>query len=207
MELRILLRHCPLIAILRGIRPQEAEPICAVLEEAGLSIVEIPLNSPEPLESIARLARRFGDHMMIGAGTVTDPAQVTEIASAGGKLILTPHSNMSIVRAAKAAGLLAIPGFFNPTEAFAAVHAGADAIKLFPAEVLGPAMLKALTAVLPPDTLVVPVGGIDATSLAPWIAAGARGFGVGSSIYKPGDTPAAVDAKARSLVAAVNAAR
>src|SRR5258708_4070295 len=150
--------------------------------------------------SIAALSRVFGDRMLIGAGPLPDPKQVAEVAAAGGQLIVTPHADTAIVRAAKTAGLFAAPGFFNPTEAFALLHAGADALKLFPSEVLGIPMLKALQAVLPKNTIIIPVGGIDAKSIAPWIAAGALGIGVGSSVYKPGDTAAVVKTKASALM-------
>lgn len=205
MELMDWLRRCPLIAILRGIRPDEAEPIGAALEAAGIVIVEVPLNSPEPLDSIARLARRFGDHLLVGAGTVMTPLQVADVAAAGGQLIVTPHADPAIVRAAKEHGLIAVPGFFTPAEAFALLAAGADALKLFPAEAASPAVLKALLAVLPAGTAVLPVGGVAADNIGPWRAAGAAGFGIGSSIYKPGDSPEAVTAKARRLVAAISA--
>jgi 2-dehydro-3-deoxyphosphogalactonate aldolase len=194
------MERCPLIAILRGIKPVEAESIGDALEEAGVRILEVPLNSPDPLQSIATLARAFGDRMLVGAGTLTEAAQVTQVADAGGKLIVTPHAELSVVRAAKEAGLFAVPGFFNPTEAFALLKAGADAIKLFPAEVLGPPMLKALKAVLPKGTLVVPVGGISEKSIPQWIAAGANGFGAGSSIYVPGDDAKTVLQKAKQLL-------
>jgi len=203
MELRDWLRRCPLIAILRGIRPDAAELVGAALEAAGIAIVEVPLNSPEPLDSIARLARRFGDRLLVGAGTVLRPEQVRDIAAAGGRLIVTPHADPTIVRAAKQCGLLAVPGFFTPAEAFALLAAGADALKLFPAEAASPAVLKSLLAVLPPGTAVLPVGGIGADSMAPWIAAGAAGFGIGSSLYQPGDDAATVGDKARRLVAAL----
>ena len=203
MDLNLWLRKCPIIAMLRGIKSEEAESICTALEQAGIAIVEVPLNSPNALSSIAILSRIFGDRMLIGAGTLTDPKQVAEVAAAGGRLIVTPHADTAIVRAAKAASLLAVPGFFNPTEAFALLQAGADAIKLFPSEVLGIPMLKALQAVLPKNTIVVPVGGIDSEKIAPWMGAGALGVGVGSSIYKPGDTAAVVAAKAKALVDAV----
>jgi 2-dehydro-3-deoxyphosphogalactonate aldolase len=199
--------RCPIIAILRGIKPGEAESIGSALEEAGVTIVEVPLNSPDPFDSIATLAHVFGDRMLIGAGTLTDPAQVAQVASAGGRLIVTPHAELSIVRAAKEAGLFAVPGFFNPTEAFALLKAGADAIKLFPAEALGPPMLKALKAVLPKYALVVPVGGIDRESIARWTAAGADGFGAASSIYKPGDDANTVKVKAKLLLDAVRASK
>lgn len=207
MELKSLLERCPLIAILRGVQPAEVESIGAALEEAGVSIIEVPLNSPQPLESISILARRFGDRILVGAGTLTRPSQVAEVAGAGGRLIVTPHADTAIVRAAKAAGLIAVPGFFNPTEAFALLDSGADAIKLFPAEVLGPPMLKALRAVLPADAIVMPVGGVGPREIATWTAAGAGGFGVGSSIYRPGDNARTVAAKAEALVAAVRASR
>ena len=207
MDVRAWLERCPLVAILRGVQPAEAESICSALEQAGVCIVEVPLNSPRPFESIAKLSRSFGDRMLIGAGTLTLSSQVEEVASAGGRLVVTPHANTAIVRAAKHAGLFAIPGFFNPTEAFALLEAGADAIKLFPAEVLGPPMIKALRAVLPESVIIIPVGGVDVHHIASWMTAGARGLGVGSSVYKPGDDAQAVETKARALVAAVRAYR
>ena len=203
MDLASLLAACPLVAILRGIRPDEAEPICDVLAAAGLRVVEVPLNSPDPFSSIAHLARRFGGTMLVGAGTVMRAADVDRVADAGGRLIVTPHADPAVVRAAKARGLLAVPGFFTPAEAFSLLDAGADALKLFPAEGGSPAMLRALRAVLPPGTMVLPVGGIDATNLAAWRAAGAAGFGIGSALYKPGDTAATVAAKAGALTAAL----
>jgi 2-dehydro-3-deoxyphosphogalactonate aldolase len=205
MDLSGFLLRCPLIAILRGVRPDEVEPVTAALEAQGLAIVEVPLNSPDPLESIGRLAGRFGDRLLIGAGTVMTEAQVAQIAAAGGKLIVTPHADPVVVRAAKAHGLLAVPGFFTPAEAFAMLAAGADALKLFPAEAGSPAMLRALRAVLPPGTAVMPVGGIDASNILAWQAAGAAGFGIGSAIYKPGDSPETAGAKAHGLVAALGA--
>lgn len=204
MDLKPFLERCHLIAILRGVTPVEAEPIAAALEENGFSIVEVPLNSPNPMESIARLARGFGGRLLIGAGTVMTTEQVAEIAAAGGKLIVTPHADPSITAAAKSHGMLAVPGFFTAAEAFALLAAGADALKLFPAEGASPAMLRALRAVLPPETRVLPVGGIDASNMAVWRAAGAAGFGIGSAIYKPGDTPAIVTEKARKLIGAAS---
>ncbi len=197
------LARSPLIAILRGIRPDEAEAVCAALEENGVLIAEIPLNSPDPLDSIARLARRFGDRMLIGAGTVMTPAQVREIADCGGRIIVTPHAATDVVRAAKSAGILAAPGFVTPTEAFGLLAAGADAIKLFPAEQAGPGYLQALRAVLPKEVMVLPVGGVDATNIQVWQRAGAAGYGIGSSIYKPGDTAADVARKASALTKAL----
>ncbi len=200
MDLNGWLQRCPIIAILRGVKPEEAESICAALEEAGVAIVEVPLNSPRPLESISILSRLFGDRMLIGAGTLTDPKQVAKVAAAGSRIIITPHADTAIVRAAKTAGLFAAPGFFNPTEAFALLHAGADAIKLFPSDVLGIPMLKALQAVLPKTANIIPVGGISAANIGEWMAAGAGGVGAGSSIYKSGDDAAVVYAKAKALL-------
>jgi 2-dehydro-3-deoxyphosphogalactonate aldolase len=207
LDVRAWLQRCPLVAILRGVQPAEAESICAALERAGICIVEVPLNSPNPLESISILSRSFASRMLIGAGTLTEPSQVGEVAAAGGRMIVTPHADTAIVRAAKAAGLFAIPGFFNPTEAFALLQAGADAIKLFPAEVLGPPMLKALRAVLPKSAIIIPVGGVGTEQIAPWMAAGALGLGIGSAIYKPGDDARIVERKALALMEAVGAHR
>jgi 2-dehydro-3-deoxyphosphogalactonate aldolase len=202
-DLSAWLARCPLIAILRGVTPDEAVAITEALDAAGIAIVEVPMNSPEPVESIRRLTQRFGTRMLIGAGTVTREAEVAEIDAFGGRLIVTPHSDVAVIRAAKAHGLLACPGFATPTEAFAALHAGADGLKLFPAEASGPAVLRSLRAVLPAGVPVLPVGGIDATNMAMWRAAGAAGFGIGSAIYKQGDSPETVAAKAARLVAAL----
>jgi len=203
MELTPWLARCSLIAILRGVKPDEVVAIGQALARAGIAIVEVPLNSPQPVDSIRRLARSFGDQLLIGAGTVMTAAQVDEIATAGGKLIVTPHADATIVRAAKQRGLLAVPGCFTPTEAFAMLAAGADALKLFPAEAANPSVLRALLAVLQAGTAVLPVGGIGGASIADWRAAGAAGFGIGSAIYRPGDTPETVAAKARGLVSAM----
>jgi 2-dehydro-3-deoxyphosphogalactonate aldolase len=205
LDVKQWLQRCPLVAILRGVQPAEVESICSALEEAGICIVEVPLNSPQPLESISLLARKFGDRMLIGAGTLTSPSHVAEVAAAGGQLVVTPHANTAIVHAAKQAGLFAAPGFFNPTEAFALLEAGADALKLFPAEVLGPPMLKAMLAVLPKSAMVVPVGGVDASTVGTWMAAGASGLGLGSSLYKPGDDAETVERKAKALQSALHA--
>jgi 2-dehydro-3-deoxyphosphogalactonate aldolase len=201
MDLTSFLARCPLVAILRGIKPNEAIAVTAALEASGFAIVEVPLNSPDPLASITALAREFGSRMLIGAGTVMTEAQVADIAAAGGRLIVTPHADPAVVRTAKRLGLLAVPGFFTPAEAFAMLTAGADALKLFPAEGASPAMLRAMRAVLPTGAMVLPVGGIDATNMAAWRSAGAAGFGIGSAIYKPGDTPAVVSTKAALLLA------
>jgi 2-dehydro-3-deoxyphosphogalactonate aldolase len=201
MDLKQWLGRCPLVAILRGVKPDEVEAIAAVLDEAGIGIVEVPLNSPDPIDSIGRLARRFGERMLVGAGTVMTGEQVAAIAAAGGRLIVTPHADLRVLKAAKAAGLFACPGFFTPTEAFALLEHGADGLKLFPAEAASPTVLKGIRAVLPAGVAVLPVGGIDATNMGPWLKAGAAGFGIGSSIYKPGDSPATVAAKAAKLLA------
>ena len=197
------LARCPLVAILRGLTPEDAVPVGEALVEAGVSVIEVPLNSPEPVESIRRLAARFGGAALVGAGTVMTEAQVGEVAAAGGKLLVTPHADPALVRAAKAKGMLAAPGFFSPTEAFALLAAGADALKLFPAEAASPAVAKALLAVLPPGTALLPVGGMSAETIGLWRDAGAAGFGIGGSLYKPGDGPEVVGRRARALVGAL----
>ncbi|MBV1800238.1 2-dehydro-3-deoxy-6-phosphogalactonate aldolase [Siccirubricoccus sp. G192] len=193
------LARCPLIAILRGLRPEEAVAMGEALVGAGITLLEVPMNSPEPVESIRRLAAHLGDRALVGAGTVMTERQVAEIATAGGRLLVTPHADPALVRAAKSAGMLAAPGFFTPAEAFSLLAAGADALKLFPAEAASPAVLKALLAVLPKGTLVLPVGGMAADTITPWRAAGAAGFGIGGALYRPGDAPEVVGARAREL--------
>jgi len=194
------LARSPLVAILRGLTPEEAIPVGQALVDAGILVLEVPLNSPEPIESIRRLARHFGEHALVGAGTVMTAAQVSDIAAAGGRLIVTPHADAALVRFAKTRGLLTAPGCFTPTEAFSLLAAGADALKFFPAEAASPAVLRALLAVLPKGTAVLPVGGMSAETIGPWRAAGAVGFGIGSSLYKPGDTAAVVAERAKVLV-------
>ena len=203
MDMKTWLAQCPLVAILRGLPPADAEAIGTALVDAGLRIIEVPLNSPDPFRSIEILARRFGDTALIGAGTVMTEADVAGVAKAGGRLIVTPHADPALVRVAKAAGLFAVPGFFTPAEAFALLAAGADALKLFPAEAGSPAMLRAVRAVLPGGTSILPVGGVDATNIPAWHAAGAAGYGIGSAIYKPGDDAATVTRKAEALTAAL----
>ncbi|MGI4798588.1 MAG: 2-dehydro-3-deoxy-6-phosphogalactonate aldolase [Janthinobacterium lividum] len=203
MDMKTWLAQCPLVAILRGLPPADAEAVGTALVDAGLRIIEVPLNSPDPFRSIEILARHFGDTALIGAGTVMTEADVAGVAKAGGRLIVTPHADPALVRAAKAAGLFAVPGFFTPAEAFALLAAGADALKLFPAEAGSPAMLRAVRAVLPAGTAILPVGGIDATNIPAWHAAGAAGYGIGSAIYKPGDDAATVTRKAEALTAAL----
>ena len=198
-ELRAWLQRCPLVAILRGLTPDEAIGMGEALVGNGIPVLEVPLNSPEPIESIRRLAKHFGDRALVGAGTVIDPADVARIAAAGGRLIVTPHADPAVTRAAKQHGMIAVPGFFTPTEAFALLSAGADGLKLFPAEAASPRVLKAMLAVLPKGTPILPVGGIGTGNMAPWRAAGAAGFGIASALFKPGDAPDTVAARARAL--------
>ncbi len=203
MDLKAWLGRCKLIAILRGVRPDEVLDVAGALEAAGIAIVEVPLNSPDPLESIARLAGWGGGRLLVGAGTVMTPAEVERVAAAGGRLIVTPHAATDVVAAAKRAGLVACPGFATPTEAFALLREGADGLKLFPAELASPAVLRAIRAVLPAGTMVMPVGGIEAGNMRPWLDAGAAGFGIGGAIFRPGDSADVVADKARRLVAAL----
>jgi 2-dehydro-3-deoxyphosphogalactonate aldolase len=196
------LHPLPLVAILRGLRPDEAVEVGGALAGAGFRILEVPLNSPDPCASIRRLVDELSDGYLIGAGTVLDPARVRDVADAGGRLIVMPHADTAVIRAAKQAGLLCVPGVATPTEAFAALAAGADALKLFPAEQFAPAVLKAWRAVLPKDVAVLPVGGIAPDNMAPWLAAGAAGFGIGSSLYAPGRPAADVAARARDFAEA-----
>lgn len=197
------LQKSPLIAILRGVEPAEVVGIAEDLIAAGILIIEVPLNSPEPLESIRRVAAACGGQALVGAGTVMRVDEVDAIAAAGAELIVTPHAQAAVVRRAKERGLLAVPGFFSPTEAFAMIEAGADGLKLFPAEAASPKVLGTLRAVLPRTMPVLPVGGIDAASIPAWLKAGAAGFGIGSALYKPGLDRAAVAAKAHALVRAL----
>jgi 2-dehydro-3-deoxyphosphogalactonate aldolase len=194
-----------LIAILRGLQPSEAAAMGEVLYGAGLRIIEVPLNSPQPLQSIGILRESLPADCLIGAGTVLDPAQVAEVKAAGGQLIVMPHSDPAVLRAAKAQGLYLAPGVVTPTEAFAALAAGADVLKLFPAEALTPAVVKAMLAVLPKGTRLVPVGGITPDNMGAFLAAGVAGFGLGSGLYKPGMSVADVGERARAYVAAWNA--
>lgn len=203
MTLKDWLARCPLVAILRGLTPADAVPVGTALVEAGIVVLEVPLNSPQPFESIRLLAERFGDRALVGAGTVMTVGDVAALATAGGRLMVTPHADPKLVRAAKIAGLLTAPGFFTPAEAFSLLAEGADALKLFPAEAASPAVLKALLAVLPKGTAVLPVGGMAAETIGAWRAAGAAGFGIGSALYRPGDTADVVGARARTLRASL----
>ncbi|MAY32285.1 MAG: 2-dehydro-3-deoxy-6-phosphogalactonate aldolase [Rhodovulum sp.] len=194
-----------IIAILRGITPDEAPIIAGVLISAGITKIEVPLNSPDPFLSIQLMAEAFGDKALIGAGTVLTPAQVAQVKDAGGKLIVSPNTDPAVITETKAAGLLSYPGAMTPTDCFIALQAGADGLKMFPGELLGPTGLRAMRAVLPKGTEVLAVGGANPDSFAAWVAAGADGFGIGSALYKPGDDAAAVDEKARAIVAAYDA--
>jgi 2-dehydro-3-deoxyphosphogalactonate aldolase len=206
MDLKNWLKRSPIVAILRGVKPDEVEAVAEALADSGIFVVEVPLNSPQPFDSIGRLAKRFGDAMLVGAGTVMNTDAVQRVADVGGKLIVTPHADIKVTAKAKASGLFAVPGFFTPTEAFALLEAGADALKLFPAEAVSPNVLIAMRAVFPPDAAVLAVGGVNAATIASWHQAGAAGYGVGSSIYKPGIAAAEVRVKAKALVAALAAA-
>ena len=196
------LQRCPFIAILRGIRPLEVDAIADALLAAGFGIVEVPLNSPDAFVSIERLSNRLGKELLIGAGTVLDEQSVERVAMAGGRLIVAPNANGNVVRAAKRAGLAAVPGFATPTEAFSMIDAGADALKLFPAEASSPAVLAAMRAVLPRDLAVLPVGGIRPDALTPWWAVGAAGFGLGSALYRAGDSAPQVEENAERFMQA-----
>ncbi|KQV79209.1 2-dehydro-3-deoxy-6-phosphogalactonate aldolase [Massilia sp. Root351] len=192
----------PLVAILRGLRPQEAEEVGAALYEAGFRMIEVPLNSPQPLESIELLSRSLPADALLGAGTVLSVQAVQEVKNAGGQLIVMPHADTEVIRAAKAAGMFCVPGAATPTEAFAAVHAGADAVKLFPAELITPTLVRAMRAVLPPTLRLLPVGGITPEGMAPYRAAGVAGFGLGGALYQPGLSAAEVGERARAFVRA-----
>ena len=195
-----------MIAILRGIQPDEVEAIGDALVEAGFAIIEVPLNSPRPLDSISRLAKRFGGQAIIGAGTVLRVEEVVAVGDAGGTLIIAPNTNGRVIAAAVECGLVAMPGFLTPSEAFTALEAGASALKLFPAEAASAGVLTAMRAVLPADTRILPVGGIKPSTLGEWRAAGASGFGLGSALYRPGMSAAEVAENARAFSAAWEAA-
>lgn len=195
---------CGLIAILRGVRPHEVVDIGKAVIDAGITVIETPLNSPDPLDSIEKLAIALGGQAVIGAGTVLTVESVRAISQAGAALALAPDCNPEVIRAAKAAGLVAMPGVATASEAFAALRAGADALKLFPAREIGPGVIGAWSAVLPPGTPIFGVGGVDETNFEPFLRAGAAGFGLGSSLYRPGASAAEVGAAAVRAVAAWN---
>ena len=197
------LDECPLIAIVRGITPDEAEAIADAVQQGGIRIIEVPLNSPNPLSSIERIAKKFGDTMLVGAGTVLSTEQVAQVRDVGGRIIVSPDSDIDVIAAAAAAGMVSSPGYFTPSEAFAAIRAGATSLKLFPAEGATPSVLKAHLAVLPRDIPLLIVGGVKPDNMRPWLDAGATGFGLGSGLYKPGQSAAETLDKARAYVAGV----
>jgi len=205
MNLRDCLQPLPLIAVLRGIAPEEISSIATVLFDEGFRILEVPLNSPRPFESIERLAREFGERCLVGAGTVIAASDVARVRDAGGGLIVMPHGDCAVIHEAKRLGLCCIPGVATPTEAFAALAASADGLKMFPAEALPAAALRAWRAVLPRDTLVFAVGGIKPDNMAPYWAAGADGFGTGSNLYAPGSDVEKVRAAAAAYAAGFRA--
>lgn len=198
------LEECPLVAIIRGVTPGEAEAIGNALYEGGIRIIEVPMNSPEPLKSIELLAKKFGERALIGAGTVIDPVDVARVRDAGGRLIVAPNTDVAVISAAVSADMVSNPGYFTPSEAFVALEAGATALKLFPAEGATPASLKAHLAVLPKDVTVLIVGGITPDKMGSWLDAGAKGFGLGSGLYKPGQTAADTLEKTRVYVAGLS---
>jgi 2-dehydro-3-deoxyphosphogalactonate aldolase len=205
MRIRDYLTPVPFCAVLRGISPAEIPAVADALTAEGFRILEVPLNSPQPLDSIGELARRCADNVLVGAGTVLQVDDVARVRDAGGKLIVMPHGDVAIVREAKRLGLVCIPGVATPTEAFAVLAAGADALKMFPCEALPPAALRAWRAVLPRDTIVLAVGGMKPDTLAPYWAAGANGFGTGSNLYAPGADPHEVRRAASAYAAAFRA--
>ena len=194
------LAKCPLVAIIRGVTPDEAEAIGEAIYEGGIRIIEVPLNSPEPLKSIGKLAKTLGDRALIGGGTVLAPADVSNVQKAGGQLIVSPGTNREVVAASAAAGLVSCPGYFTPTEAFAAIDAGATALKLFPAEGASPAVLRAQLAVIPRGIPIIVVGGVKPDGMRPWTEAGAAGFGLGSGLYRPGQSAGETLDRARCYV-------
>ncbi len=205
MKLEDYLVPLPLVAVLRGITPDEIPVVAEALCAEGFRILEVPLNSPQPFESIRRLAHGFGDRCLVGAGTVLDVGDVARVRDAGGRLIVMPHADVAVLREAKRLQMICLPGVATPTEAFAALAAGADGLKMFPAEAMVPAALRAWRAVLPAGTLVFAVGGIRPDNMGPWWAEGAAGFGTGSNLYKPGADPARVREGAAAYAAAFRA--
>jgi 2-dehydro-3-deoxyphosphogalactonate aldolase len=205
--LKNAMQYCGLIAILRGIRPDEVAAIGLALYEAGFRVIEVPLNSPQPFESIRILRATLAADCVVGAGTVLSTAQVAEVRRVGGEIIVMPHSDVKVIRAAKRAAMACAPGVATLTEAFAALAAGADMLKMFPAEQLGPIVVKAWRAVIPGDVALIPVGGITAANMAPFAAAGASGFGLGSALYRPGLSAVQVGQNADAFIAAWRSTR
>jgi 2-dehydro-3-deoxyphosphogalactonate aldolase len=202
-EIKRRLGECPLVAIIRGVTPGEAEAIGAAIYEAGIRIIEVPLNSPEPLKSIETLAKSLGERALVGAGTVLAAADVARVRDAGGRIIVSPSTFAPVIEATAAAGMVSSPGFYTPSEAFDALRAGAHALKLFPAEAASPAVVKAMLAVIPREIPLIVVGGVKPDGMKPWIEAGAAGFGLGSGLYRPGNSAAETRANARAYVEGV----
>ena len=201
--LRAHLDQCPLVGIIRGVTPNEAEAIGQAIFDAGIRIIEVPLNSPDPLASIRTLASALGDQALIGAGTVLEAAQVAQVREAGGRIIVSPDCNPEVIGAAAAAGMVSSPGYFTVSEAFTAIRSGAHALKLFPAEGATPAVIKAQLAVIPRHIPLLVVGGVKPDNMQPWLEAGASGFGLGGGLYSAGQSAEETHAKARAYVAGV----
>jgi 2-dehydro-3-deoxyphosphogalactonate aldolase len=197
------LGDCPLVAIIRGVTPDEVVAVGEAILAGGIRIIEVPLNSPHPFESINRLSQALGDRALVGAGTVLDTLSIARVKDAGGRLIVAPNTNAQVISAAVQAAMVAAPGYFTPSEAFVALDAGAQALKLFPAEGASPAVLKAQRAVLPKDVPILVVGGVQPDNMRPWLDAGANGFGLGSGLFAPGRSPDEVHERARAYVAGV----
>jgi len=195
--------QCPLVAIIRGVTPAEAADIASALYEGGIRIIEVPLNSPDPLASVRAIADALGERALIGAGTVLQPEQVAQVRDAGGRIVVSPNMNPAVIRATVEAGMVSLPGIFTPSEAFTALDAGAHALKLFPAEAASPKVVKAIRAVLPKGAHLLVVGGVTPDSMAGWLEAGADGFGLGSGVYKPGETSDQTLKKTRAYVEAL----
>lgn len=197
------LGECPLVAIIRGVSPEEVVAVGEAIFAAGIRIIEVPLNSPQPFESIDRLSQALGDRALVGAGTVLDALSVARVKDAGGRLVVAPNTNAQVIAAAVQAEMVAAPGYFTPSEAFVALDAGAQVLKLFPAEAATPAVLKAQRAVLPRSAPVLVVGGVQPDGMKPWIEAGANGFGLGSGVFAPGRSADEVHRRAAAYVEAV----
>jgi 2-dehydro-3-deoxyphosphogalactonate aldolase len=200
---RHYLAECPIVAILRGITPDDIVPVGRALIAAGIRIIEIPLNSPDPFNSIRRLVEEAGTQALVGAGTVLDPTEVGRVKEAGGQLVVSPNTDITVIAATLQDNMISIPGFYSPTEAFAAIHAGAHAIKLFPAEAASPAIIKAQRAVLPQDVPLLVVGGVKSDDVLAWVSAGASGFGLGSALYGPGQSASDVHTQAVRFIDAL----
>ena len=201
-DFRRYFAECPLVAIIRGVTPAEAEGIASALYDGGIRIIEVPLNSPQPLDSIRIIAERFGDRTLVGAGTVLDPEDVLKVRGAGGRLIVSPNTNTAVIEATVAAGMISSPGYFTPSEALAAIQAGAHSIKLFPAEAASRKVVKSQKAVLPKDIPLIVVGGVTPDAIPGWLEGGADGFGLGGGLYQPGQDAQTTLEKARAYVEA-----